>query len=72
MFTPTCLHTGGMVLNNDWNDKSRMNREVHVRFRERLGLKCLCLLDFTTSAFRFGIFNPVISSYRAILSLGFS
>jgi hypothetical protein len=28
------------------NDKSRMKREFHVRFCERLGLKCPCLLDF--------------------------
>ena len=28
-----------------WYDKSRMKRELHVRFCERLGLKCPCLLD---------------------------
>jgi len=39
------LHTGGMVLKNDWNDKSRMTGDCHVRFCERLGLKCPCLLD---------------------------
>src|SRR3982751_4034723 len=27
------------------DNKSRMKRELHVRFRERLGLKCPCLLD---------------------------
>lgn len=51
MFILICLHTGVMVLKNDWNDKSRMNREVHVRFCEGLGLKCLCLLDFVIRAF---------------------
>ena len=45
MSIPTCLHTGGLDINSDWNNKSRMNREVHVRFCERLGLKCPCLLD---------------------------
>ena len=49
-YTPTCLHIGGLVLNNDWNDRSRMNREVHVRFCERLRLKCPCLLDFVIRA----------------------
>ena len=28
------------------NKKSRMKREFQVRFCERLGLKCPCLLDF--------------------------
>lgn len=46
MYTPTCLLTGDMVLNNDWNDKSRMTGDCHVRFCERLRLRCLCLLDF--------------------------
>ena len=54
MSIPTYLHIGGLVLNSDWNNKSRMNREVQVRFCERLGLKCPCLLDFVTRA---GILN---------------
>jgi len=28
-----------------WYDRSRMKWELHVRFCERLGLKCPCLLD---------------------------
>ena len=27
------------------DNKSRMSREAHVRFCEKLGLKCPCLLD---------------------------
>ena len=36
----------------DLYDKSRMKREFHVRFCERLGLKCPCLLDYTREHWR--------------------
>ena len=57
-----------MVLNNDWNDKSRMNREVHVRFCERLRLKCLCLLDFAICTSLPRICDPC-RSRRALIKL---
>jgi len=37
---PTCLPTGSRMLRLD--DRSRMNREVHVRFWEGVGVKLLC------------------------------
>ena len=32
------------------DNKSRMSREAHVRFCEKLGLKCPCLLDYSAPA----------------------
>ena len=37
--SPRCLHTGLSVDDGIVIDKSRMNREVHVRFRESLWVK---------------------------------
>jgi hypothetical protein len=31
------------------DNKSRMSREAHVRFCEKLGLQCPCLLDYFLS-----------------------
>lgn len=41
----TCIYRNRFTI-----DKSRMKREFHVRFCERLGLKCPCLLDFYIAA----------------------
>ena len=67
----TCLCTGGMVLNNDWNDKSRMTGDCHVRFCERLGLKCLCLLDSVTRAL-LNLTAQLTYSINVISSIPFS
>ena len=42
---PICLSIGQSVKSEWWYVRSRVSREVHARFCERLELKCSCLLD---------------------------
>ena len=55
--SPRCLHTGLSVDDGIVIDKSRMNREVHVRFRESLRVKVL----LATRLRGRGLFSPSYS-----------